>query len=107
MRHEWGGPPETGGRFFASAAGAPEREPGRRSPLAARPALAIFRGDMDMMDRRIHAGDGGRVDEGDTGLGVATKTRTRTKSPSPYKVLMPIPQTQMDANPLLTQNPGY
>ena len=25
----------------------------------------------------------------------------------PYKVLMPIPQTQMDANPLLTQNPGY
>jgi hypothetical protein len=25
----------------------------------------------------------------------------------PYKVLMPIPQTQMDANPLLTQNAGY
>jgi hypothetical protein len=25
----------------------------------------------------------------------------------PYRVLMPIPQTQMDANPLLTQNPGY
>lgn len=26
---------------------------------------------------------------------------------APYRVLMPIPQTQMDANPLLTQNPGY
>ena len=25
----------------------------------------------------------------------------------PFEVLMPIPQTQMDANPLLTQNPGY
>ena len=25
----------------------------------------------------------------------------------PYRVLMPIPQTQMDANPLLEQNPGY
>ena len=24
-----------------------------------------------------------------------------------YRILMPIPQTQMDANPLLTQNPGY
>lgn len=24
-----------------------------------------------------------------------------------YRVLMPIPQTQLDANPLLTQNPGY
>jgi starch-binding outer membrane protein, SusD/RagB family len=25
----------------------------------------------------------------------------------PHEVLMPIPQTQMDANPLLVQNPGY
>lgn len=25
----------------------------------------------------------------------------------PYRVLMPIPQTQLDANPLLEQNPGY
>lgn len=25
----------------------------------------------------------------------------------PYRVLMPIPQTQLDANPELTQNPGY
>src|SRR5690606_42043991 len=25
----------------------------------------------------------------------------------PFRVLMPIPQTQLDANPLLTQNPGY
>jgi hypothetical protein len=24
-----------------------------------------------------------------------------------HKVLMPIPQSQLDANPLLTQNPGY
>lgn len=24
-----------------------------------------------------------------------------------YRVLMPIPQTQLDANPMLTQNPGY
>lgn len=24
-----------------------------------------------------------------------------------YRILMPIPQTQVDANPLLTQNPGY
>jgi hypothetical protein len=25
----------------------------------------------------------------------------------PHKVLMPIPQGQIDANPLLTQNSGY
>jgi hypothetical protein len=25
----------------------------------------------------------------------------------PYRILMPIPQTQIDANPMLTQNPGY
>ena len=25
----------------------------------------------------------------------------------PYRILMPIPQTQVDANPLLQQNPGY
>ena len=25
----------------------------------------------------------------------------------PYRILMPIPQTQIGANPLLTQNPGY
>ena len=37
---------------------------------------------------KITAGDGDRVDDGDSGLGVATKTRTRTKTPSPYKVLM-------------------
>ena len=24
-----------------------------------------------------------------------------------YYVLMPVPQSQIDANPLLTQNPGY
>ena len=28
-------------------------------------------------------------------------------SNAPYKVLMPIPQPQIDANPKLTQNPGY
>lgn len=28
-------------------------------------------------------------------------------SDAPYSVLMPIPQTQIDANPLLAQNPGY
>lgn len=28
-------------------------------------------------------------------------------SNAPYKVLMPIPQPQIDANPQLTQNPGY
>jgi hypothetical protein len=25
----------------------------------------------------------------------------------PYRILMSIPQTQVDANPLLEQNPGY
>jgi hypothetical protein len=25
----------------------------------------------------------------------------------PFRILMPIPQTQIDTNPLLTQNPGY
>jgi hypothetical protein len=25
----------------------------------------------------------------------------------PYKILMPIPQTQIETNPLLKQNPGY
>jgi hypothetical protein len=25
----------------------------------------------------------------------------------PYRILMPIPQTQLDANPMLVQNPGY
>ena len=32
----------------------------------------------------------------------------RFKSAQPaYKVLFPIPQTQLQTNPLLTQNPGY
>jgi hypothetical protein len=32
----------------------------------------------------------------------------RFKSAQPaYKILMPIPQTQIQTNPLLTQNPGY
>jgi hypothetical protein len=35
---------------------------------------------------------------------VATCTKTATQ---PYKVLFPIPETQRQANPLLTQNPGY
>jgi hypothetical protein len=26
---------------------------------------------------------------------------------TPNRILMPIPQTQLDANPLLVQNPGY
>jgi hypothetical protein len=26
---------------------------------------------------------------------------------APYKILFPIPQTQISSNPLLTQNPGY
>ena len=26
---------------------------------------------------------------------------------APFSVLMPIPQSQIDANPLLVQNPGY
>ena len=26
---------------------------------------------------------------------------------APYKVLFPIPQTQIASNPLLVQNPGY
>jgi starch-binding outer membrane protein, SusD/RagB family len=30
----------------------------------------------------------------------------KAQSP-PYKILFPIPQTQIDVNPLLTQNPGY
>ena len=30
----------------------------------------------------------------------------KTQEPA-YKILMPIPQTQMQTNPLLTQNPGY
>lgn len=30
------------------------------------------------------------------------------KAPSePHRILMPIPQSQLDANPMLTQNPGY
>ncbi len=29
------------------------------------------------------------------------------KTAEPYRILFPIPATQMQANPLLTQNPGY
>jgi hypothetical protein len=33
--------------------------------------------------------------------------RGKTEGREPYRILMPIPRTQLDANPLLTQNPGY
>lgn len=36
-----------------------------------------------------------------------TDAWTHKDQREPYRVLMPIPQTQRDANPLLTQNPGY
>lgn len=31
----------------------------------------------------------------------------KTQAREPYRILMPIPRTQLDANPMLTQNPGY
>ena len=36
-----------------------------------------------------------------------TPKRFETASPAPYTVLFPIPLTQLQANPALTQNPGY
>jgi hypothetical protein len=29
------------------------------------------------------------------------------KQTEPFRILFPIPQSQLDTNPLLTQNPGY
>jgi starch-binding outer membrane protein, SusD/RagB family len=31
----------------------------------------------------------------------------KTTADQPHRILLPIPQTQIDANPMLTQNPGY
>ena len=39
--------------------------------------------------------------------GTYTEARTFKTAQAPYKVLFPIPQTQLQTNPLLTQNPGY
>jgi hypothetical protein len=39
--------------------------------------------------------------------GKFTQTWTHKEQSEPYRILMPIPQTQMDANPALVQNPGY
>ncbi|HUG41318.1 MAG TPA: RagB/SusD family nutrient uptake outer membrane protein [Longimicrobiales bacterium] len=36
-----------------------------------------------------------------------TDAWTHKDQREPYRILMPIPQTQRDANPLLNQNPGY
>ncbi len=39
--------------------------------------------------------------------GQYTMAWTHKNESAPYRILMPIPQTQLDANPMLTQNPGY
>ena len=39
--------------------------------------------------------------------GKFTQAWTFKPASAAYKILMPIPQTQLDANPLLVQNPGY
>ncbi|WP_025415065.1 RagB/SusD family nutrient uptake outer membrane protein [Gemmatirosa kalamazoonensis] len=39
--------------------------------------------------------------------GVYTAARQFKTAKEPYKILMPIPATQIQTNPLLTQNPGY
>jgi hypothetical protein len=39
--------------------------------------------------------------------GTYTAARRFKAASAPYKVLFPIPQTQISSNPLLTQNPGY
>jgi hypothetical protein len=39
--------------------------------------------------------------------GTYVSARRFKSASAPYKILFPIPQTQLAANPLLTQNPGY
>jgi hypothetical protein len=39
--------------------------------------------------------------------GTYVSTRRFKPASEPYKILFPIPQTQLSSNPLLTQNPGY
>jgi len=39
--------------------------------------------------------------------GTYVNARRFTTASAPYQILVPIPQTQIAANPLLTQNPGY
>jgi hypothetical protein len=40
-------------------------------------------------------------------FGTYTGARAFKTAGEPYRILMPIPQTQIDINPLLTQNAGY
>ena len=39
--------------------------------------------------------------------GTYTNARRFKAASAPYKILFPIPQTQLASNPQLTQNPGY
>ena len=39
--------------------------------------------------------------------GTYTNARLFKQASSPYRILMPIPQNQIETNPLLKQNPGY
>ena len=40
-------------------------------------------------------------------LGGFTAPREFKEQREPYRILFPIPQTQLQTNPLLVQNPGY
>ena len=39
--------------------------------------------------------------------GTFTSARSFKAASAPYKILFPIPQTQINSNTLLVQNPGY
>jgi hypothetical protein len=39
--------------------------------------------------------------------GTYTNARLFKQASQAYKILMPIPQNQIETNPLLKQNPGY
>ncbi|MCA2983059.1 MAG: RagB/SusD family nutrient uptake outer membrane protein, partial [Gemmatimonas sp.] len=39
--------------------------------------------------------------------GTYTNARLFKQASAPYRILMPIPQNQIETNPLLKQNPGY
>jgi starch-binding outer membrane protein, SusD/RagB family len=71
-----------------------------------KPLLVVNR-DVILQERLFELAAEGKRRQDLIRHGKFTQAWTHKAQTEPYRILMPIPQTQMDANPLLVQNPGY
>jgi hypothetical protein len=69
--------------------------------------LAVVNRDVILQERLFELAAEGKRRQDLIRHGKFTQPWTFKEQTEPYRILMPIPQTQMDANPSLVQNPGY